>query len=48
MISCSKYWEFLQRHCLLTLNKKLSNQLGSMSHIEKGYRYLMALFANII
>ena len=48
IISCSKYWIFLQRYSLLTLNKKLSNQLGSMPHVESGYLQLIALFVTII
>ena len=42
------YWTFLQRYCPLTLNKKLSNQLGSMSHVESGYPQLVVLFFNIV
>ena len=49
MISCSKYWIFLQHYWLLTLNKKLSNQLDSMYHRESGVSpQVMALFVNIM
>ena len=31
----------------MTLNKKLSNQLGSKSHLINGYPYLIVVFVNI-
>ena len=43
-----KVLDVFKRHCHLTLNEKLSNQLSSMSQVESGYPQLLALFVNII
>ena len=38
----------MQHRCLLTLNKMLSSQLGSTSHVINAYPWLIALFVSII